>query len=51
LVLDADGVPRGSVELPRNAQVHWIDGATFVWVDLDEYEIPWVVRSRLSLEG
>ena len=49
-VLSADGTARGTFALPRRATVHWTDGERIWVVELDDFDVPWVVRYRL-VEG
>jgi hypothetical protein len=48
IVLDAEGVPRGQVELPPGTRVLWSRGDTFWAVELDEFDVPWLVRYRIE---
>jgi hypothetical protein len=46
-VLEADGTPRGHVELPPRARVLWAEGDV-VWASVpDDFDVPWLVRYRL----
>lgn len=47
VLLDAEGAPRGQVELPSNAIVQWSRGDTFWAVIPDELDVPWLVRYRI----
>lgn len=50
LVLDPDGLPVGNLELPRQVQVLWSRGDTFLAaVQVGEYDTPWLVKYRMEL--
>ena len=49
-VLSPDGTSRGTFALPKRATVHWTDGERIWVVELDDLDVPWVVRYRL-VEG
>jgi hypothetical protein len=48
IVLRADGTPLGEVVLPRDATVEWASGETAWIVERDEFDVPWLVRYRLT---
>ena len=48
LLLDADGAPRGHLELPSNATIRWSSGDRFWAVVPDELDVPWLVRYRIA---
>ncbi len=48
VVLDSEGRPRGTLELPPDLRVRWSRGDTLWAVELDEYEVPWLVRYRIQ---
>ena len=48
IVLDPRGRPRGALELPPDLRVRWSRGDTLWAVDLDEYEVQWLVRYRIQ---
>ncbi|HEX6068216.1 MAG TPA: hypothetical protein VFZ18_00285 [Longimicrobiaceae bacterium] len=48
ILLDPQGEPRGQLELPSDLRILWNVGDTFWAVDLDEYDVPWVVRYRIT---
>ena len=48
LLLDAEGRPRGLLELPANLRVRWSHGDTIWAVEPDELEVPWVVRFQIQ---
>ena len=49
LILDAEGRPRGRLEVPANIRIRWSSG-DFFWATVpDEYDVPWVVRYRISV--
>jgi hypothetical protein len=48
IILAPDGAPRGRLELPADLRVLWSRGDSFLAVDPDEYDVPWVVRFTLS---
>jgi hypothetical protein len=48
VLLDPEGSPRGQLELPADLRILWSRGDTFWAVDLDEYDVQWVVRYRIT---
>jgi hypothetical protein len=48
LVLDANGMPRGEIELPRQARVGWSRGDDLWVIEPDEFDVPWLVRYRVT---
>jgi hypothetical protein len=48
VVLNPDGSPRGELELPRSVRPLWSRGDTLWAAELDEYDVPWVVRFRIE---
>ena len=48
LVLDAAGMPRGQVEVPRRIRLGYPRGDVLWAAELGEYDVPWVVRYRLA---
>jgi hypothetical protein len=48
ILLDVDGLPRGEVVLPRGARPVWARGDAFFTVELDELDVPWLVRYRIA---
>jgi hypothetical protein len=47
VILDAEGLPRGGLTLPANSRIVWSRGDSFWAVELDELDVPWLVRYRL----
>ncbi len=47
ILLDAEGQPRGDLELPSDIRIMWNRGDTLWGVDPDEDDVPWVVRFRI----
>ena len=47
-LLDAQGHPRGQLELPWDLRILWNRGDTFWAVELDEYDVPWIVRFEIQ---
>ncbi|TVP45848.1 MAG: hypothetical protein EA350_08120 [Gemmatimonadales bacterium] len=47
-VLDQDLAPRGRVTLPPRMTPRYIDGSTLWMVELDELDVPWLVRLRVQ---
>jgi hypothetical protein len=47
VVLDAEGLPRGELTMPANSRVVWSRGDSFWVIELDELDVPWLVRYRL----
>lgn len=47
LVLDQEGQPLGQVQLSRRARIGWHRGETFLAIELDEDDVPWLVRYRI----
>jgi hypothetical protein len=47
VLLDAEGEPRGQVDLAPNLRIIWSSGDTFWAVEPDEFDVPWVVRFEL----
>ena len=48
VLLDAQGHPRGQLELPSHLRIRWNRGDTFWAVEPDEYDVPWVVRFEIQ---
>jgi hypothetical protein len=48
LLLDAQGKPRGQLELPEGVRVMWSRGNSFWAVERDEYDVPWVVHFTMQ---
>lgn len=48
LVLNADGIPRATVELPRDAVVVWATASHVFTRETEELDVPYVVRYRLD---
>ncbi len=48
LFLDADGEPQGHLTLPRETRIGWSGGDRLWLVELDEFEVPWLVRYRIG---
>jgi hypothetical protein len=48
ILLDPDGQLYGRVALPRGASIHWSSGNQVVVVVRDDFDVPWLVRYRLS---
>ncbi len=48
VLLDAQGQPRGQLELPSHLRIRWNRGDTFWAVEPDEYDVPWLVRFRIQ---
>lgn len=47
-ILDANDLPRGELEVPRDLPIRLIRGDTIWTVETDELEIPWVVRYQVE---
>ena len=48
IILDADGRPRGEVQLPANVTIKWT-ADDVVWLSIpDEQDVPWLVRYRIE---
>jgi hypothetical protein len=47
LLLDENGQIRGQTELPRRAYIGWHRGDTFIAIELDDDDVPWLVRYRI----
>jgi hypothetical protein len=45
-VLERNGQPRGTLALPRTANPVWMSGTALWVVQLDEDDVPWLVRYR-----
>ena len=43
-IIYPDGTPRGELELPRGLQIRWASGDQFWAVELNDLDIPWLVR-------
>ncbi len=48
VVLAPDLSPRGRLDLPPRMRPRYVDGAVFWMVELDEMEVPWLVRIRVE---
>ena len=48
ILIGADGTPRGKVSLPARMQIHHSALPTVWAVDLDELDVPWLVRLRVE---
>jgi hypothetical protein len=48
VVLDPDLTPRGRVALPPRMRPRYIDGAIVWMVELDELDVPWLVRLHVE---
>lgn len=44
VVLDSELIPRGRALLPLRTTPEYIDGPTLWAVELDAFEVPWLVR-------
>lgn len=51
LHLDPTGVPRGHLTLARDTRIAWSRGDQVWLVELDEFEVPWLVRYRIAERG
>ena len=47
ILIDAEGFPRGELELPLDHQILWSRGDIFWAADPDEFDVPWLVRYRI----
>lgn len=45
--LDPEGHPRGQLELAASTRIVWSHGDVLWAVELDEFDVPWVVRYRI----
>jgi hypothetical protein len=48
LVLSAQGTARGVVQLNSRSKVMWLNGDLLWAVELDDFEVPWLVRYRVA---
>jgi len=48
LLLDPVGEPRGYLTLPRETTIAWSGGDQLWLLELDEFEVPWLVRYRMT---
>ena len=51
IVLDAEDMPVGEVEVPRGVRIGWTDNDIMWAVETDEFDVPWLVRYRIREEG
>ncbi len=47
VLLDIEGVPRGIIKLPPGSTVLWSRGDVFWAKELDDMDVPWIVRYRI----
>jgi hypothetical protein len=48
VLLSPEGRPRGEVSTPAGASILWHEGDVFYAMEQDAFEVPWLVRYRLS---
>ncbi len=48
ILLEEDGAPRGALELPVGSSVHWSDRSHLWVVELDAFDVPWLVRYEME---
>lgn len=48
IVIDADGIARGTLALPRRATIHQVSGDVLWLVEPDDMDVPWLVRYRIG---
>ncbi len=48
MLLDAQGLPRGFVDFPRNYRIEWSSGDVLWTVATDADDVPWMVRFRIA---
>jgi hypothetical protein len=48
VVLDRDDVPVGELDLPNHLRVLWAGADSFWAIETDEWDVPWLVRYRIS---
>lgn len=48
IVLEADGRPRGELELPPDTRPLWSSGDTLWAAEYDDTDVPWLVRFRID---
>jgi hypothetical protein len=51
LLLNQSGQILGQLELPRGARVGWHRGQTFIAIEPDQEDVPWLVRYRIRNEA
>jgi hypothetical protein len=51
VLLNSRGKLRGRLDLPANFRIRWRRGDLFSAVEPDEYDVPWVVRFRITSAG
>jgi hypothetical protein len=47
LILNAEGRPRGQLELPSDLRIVWSRDDTFWAVEPDSLDVPWIVRFQI----
>lgn len=47
LIIDAQGAPRARVDLPRRARIVWASTTKVLVEELDEFDVPWLIRYGL----
>ena len=51
LLLDQQGNARGTLDLPSELRIMWNHGDTFLAVEPDAFDVPWVIRFRIRPMG
>ena len=45
-ILEPDGVVRGTVNIPSTVRIKWSGTDEFVGMELDDLDVPWLIRYR-----